>query len=50
MYKTSAKVANFVTYCLKFWQKLVDAKRAESASALDGADMQVQNVSLLLGG
>ena len=38
MHKPSAEMADFVTDGLKFWQKLVDTKRAECVAALDGAD------------
>jgi hypothetical protein len=39
-------MADFVANGLQTRQQLVDTKRAECVAALDGADVQVQNVSL----
>ena len=46
MDKTGWNVADFVVDGLQTRQQLVDTKRTERVAALEGADMQVQNVSL----
>ena len=46
MHKPCVEVTYFVANSLQQRQQLVDTKRAEGGTALNGADMQVQNVSL----
>lgn len=46
MHKSRGYVVYFVADSLQFRQQLIDSKRAERVAALDGADVQVQNVSL----
>ena len=40
-------VADFVADVLQTRQQLVDTKRAECVTALDGADVQIQNSGLV---